>query len=1286
FTKSIASNGATEYINCVIANAKNHEKANLIEALRSHSHVFTNSTLGKDRTSSDAFTGKFTTAYLTPSYGSFYAVFRNSEVYNFDVVIDNSAYPNGVSTKSVLVSNTKNVNYPNTKTIISGVNTDGRLYGTSVLPYATTVEIFETNGTGIDAVKYVGSVALETGQGPKTWVYIPGGDNMDLLPGKNYIAISSTALYSGEFSDPYTLACANLVVNTDQYKTDGKGNTYDNVFVVTRTDDYDATGLTAEQQNNCQYIGTLRWALNTAARFNTVKTRIVFAESLKNQTIKILPGDLKLEGDNITVDGTTISGYSSSEAPLINIDFQYQSSFNNIYNYYIGSLPGKYTNIKGLNLLNGGKLNSFIHYMSQNNFLAEHVCFMFEDKPGYSPSDTFTVFMGIQGLSSNESLNFKNCVFGSDYKRTRTDLKPLSGFAKQDGGDLSQRRFIDCKFYGFPKASLNGANNKNLVTKSLFIGNKKNIENPGFKSSIFLNNQDGSVQLGTVNPAGVKMEIYRTDETNVNAVEYMGSTSAYNNDMYAYDNASYYRFTYTPNDTNKALLPNQNYIVVSSTLSTTGEFSIPFTYSKPRVCLVTRTQDDYLEGSLRWALGCAMRQGTVDTVKFAIPTADTAVITLNTNWTYQDGDGVIIDGYSQSGTYARKVHIIGSPSHGHLEFIMAHATIKGLIFTDCKILWQYSWDCVFQGNQMNWRPATYTTLGFRTQRWCNGNRFNGNVFNGKFYLSVLDVTSMLVKGNTFLNGARSTFVRCENIKYISNTSLNPNNSFGTLSLSRSSSCLADSNVLEKGTIFVSGSDNIVTNNYLYGAWTNTSGPLSVYGVSTSAADNNYLANNIIDNYGTGIGLQIIGNAKFNTASKNIIYNVAVNGIALDTGSNMKVKAPELKLLGVSNPDSVDVEITARRNGIIEIFKGNGKLNEATEYIRSVFIDSPVAENEIRTVTARVPKNLLGSSKQYIIATLTDLQKNTSQFSNVLSSFSDGICVISDTTDKDISGSLRAAIRCANFSNNGKPTISFAIPGNYPKEIKLKTGLPKVENIFGDSVFIDGLSQQRYSQSASDTVLIKGNYSDISGNAWGTNEFTTSHLQGVIFKNAGTLYYSKGGLLDNVKIHNTKMYYKDGDIYQIRTSRFDSVILNFIASTYPRRMNISDSRFLHHNATYGSIKVDSLIISNSDFFEGTNERFLFMSEAKINDIRSSNFAGQIGIYQANNTRLYKNKINVKEGFNNNGDNFLYSKSLEIVDNDMGGRAGYYLEGNDVIINKNRFGGSLTDNFKFLIEKS
>ncbi|MBC7383129.1 MAG: right-handed parallel beta-helix repeat-containing protein [Bacteroidia bacterium] len=295
---------------------------------------------------------------------------------------------------------------------------------------------------------------------------------------------------------------------------------------------------------------------------------------------------------------------------------------------------------------------------------------------------------------------------------------------------------------------------------------------------------------------------------------------------------------------------------------------------------------------------------------------------------------------------------------------------------------------------------------------------------------------------------------------------------------------------------------------------------------------------------------------------------------------MKVKAPELKLLGVSNPDSVDIEITARRNGIIEIFKGNGKLNEATEYIRSVFIDSPVAENEIRTITARVPKNLLGSSKQYIIATLTDLQKNTSQFSNVLSSFSDGNCVVTDVTDKDVSGSLRAAIRCANFANNGKPVISFAIPGTDPKEIKLLTPLPKVQNIFGDSVVIDASTQASYIGNVGDaTVMLKNDVNYKNDNNVEAVTFYKTRIKSLNADGLASLIMYNGGVLEAVNFKNFTTVLSGVGSEQFYLNNVTMASNNQILTSqnYPKEIKIVGSLFSSNNQI--SINPEILIIDN-----------------------------------------------------------------------------------------------------------
>ena len=126
--------------------------------------------------------------------------------------------------------------------------------------------------------------------------------------------------------------------------------------------------------------------------------------------------------------------------------------------------------------------------------------------------------------------------------------------------------------------------------------------------------------------------------------------------------------------------------------------------------------------------------------------------------------------------------------------------------------------------------------------------------------------------------------------------------------------------------------------------------------------------------------------------------------------------------------------------------------------------------------ARSPFRIRGQPTtvgQFITATLTDANGNTSEFSNaiVAGQGTTNPLVVTNTNDGG-NGSLRAAIIFANSHANGASpdVISFAIPGGGVQTISPVTALPDIT----DPVTIDGYTQT----GASANTLATGNNAKI----------------------------------------------------------------------------------------------------------------------------------------------------------------------------------------------------------------
>jgi hypothetical protein len=213
-------------------------------------------------------------------------------------------------------------------------------------------------------------------------------------------------------------------------------------------------------------------------------------------------------------------------------------------------------------------------------------------------------------------------------------------------------------------------------------------------------------------------------------------------------------------------------------------------------------------------------------------------------------------------------------------------------------------------------------------------------------------------------------------------------------------------------------------------------------------------NTIAFNNGSGIAVQAgaLGNA---ILSNSVVANTT-GGIALAPGANNNQAPPSLTSALLS-PNGTTI------NGTLT---GPPGTSFALQFFANVVADpSGFGQGQTQIGTVGVHTDAAGNAPfsvtfptgvpvgQFISATATDPGGNTSQFSadQVVTGSPLSFTVIN--TNDSGPGSLRQAIRNANFVR-GINTIDFKIPGTGPQVIHLLTPLPEIT----DPVIIDGFTQ------------------------------------------------------------------------------------------------------------------------------------------------------------------------------------------------------------------------------------
>ncbi|MBC7387680.1 MAG: hypothetical protein H7329_00575 [Opitutaceae bacterium] len=368
---------------------------------------------------------------------------------------------------------------------------------------------------------------------------------------------------------------------------------YDNIYVVNKTTDYAPESdyynsitqtFNYKDNDDCNGVGTFGWAMTKSNLAMTSKNYIVF--DFPNNTSQVVFININYKAyirtKLIYIDGSSVQGYNYSLNPRI----QFSCNGGGFFQRLDGIISDN-VKMKGIGLLeSGGQIRC-------NNVMEfDHVFFA-----------TRTSNAGPL-LTGTGPVYFKNCAFGNDHTGSIITSSYTNGVYNNEVKTTTlpfgpKTLFEGCKFYGHYISAL-GSNNtvstkeNNLINRSYFYNNAKNINYPGYFTDIVgINSNTGLLEGYTNNISTSRVEIYRASGTlNNNVVEYMGYAIIDKNRTTTKNvngtNVPCYYWTYDPAKadvynnqtvTNKVLQNNTYYTAVSSTDLTSGEFSPPYLFT-----------------------------------------------------------------------------------------------------------------------------------------------------------------------------------------------------------------------------------------------------------------------------------------------------------------------------------------------------------------------------------------------------------------------------------------------------------------------------------------------------------------------------------------------------------------------------------------------------------------------------------------------------------------------------------------------------------------------------------
>ncbi|TAH24653.1 MAG: hypothetical protein EAZ07_09285 [Cytophagales bacterium] len=425
------------------------------------------------------------------------------------------------------------------------------------------------------------------------------------------------------------------------------GISYDNVFKVTRNDDFDpklvANNLDDLNVSCLNLKGTLRWAVMKANSEPDKVNRIEFAPPLGSATfqINLQHGNLDFRSKNITIDGSTVAGYDLAKNPKVVINFNHTGAIDCNYNLPVNGGRGMIYDfnqkflMKGLGITNatwqkGGQQQGFFIQGFTVTKLEFSDCYFVNTIRNTNPSLSGNSLVARTTYSA--PISFHNCTFGNN---TEQNLTSVVGFNTlfENQYNMNQiysgepfNNFYKCKFLSFSSTPVVNSNNTdsppypNKVSQSIFIGNPKNIEYGTAAPQIIGVGLTGNLYGNSISNNTI-IEIYKVGANGIDAIEFMGSTKS---DLQLKE----WSYAVANNLGNKPLVIGEKYIALEVFYNKSFEFSTPFIMIDGR-CIVKNTNNAG-EGSLRAAITCAVGKREPTDITFEISTNAPYVLKLET--------------------------------------------------------------------------------------------------------------------------------------------------------------------------------------------------------------------------------------------------------------------------------------------------------------------------------------------------------------------------------------------------------------------------------------------------------------------------------------------------------------------------------------------------------------------------------------------------------------------------------------------------------------------------------
>ncbi len=272
----------------------------------------------------------------------------------------------------------------------------------------------------------------------------------------------------------------------------------------------------------------------------------------------------------------------------------------------------------------------------------------------------------------------------------------------------------------------------------------------------------------------------------------------------------------------------------------------------------------------------------------------------------------------------------------------------------------------------------------------------------------------------------------------------------------------------------SASNNVVASNFI-GTNAANANLGNAVGVAIDASDNTIggtisgAGNTIAFNNGYGVDV-VAGTG--NAIRRNLIYGNTGAGIFLTgTANNSQQPPSSLAYTSVTNLTTIDYTLTGTPGDTytIDFFASIGSNAPAAELVGSTSVLlSTSSQSFIASFNLSTP--LING--QYVTATATDADGNTSKFATTAAPFTAPYVV---TTGSDsVIGSLRQAILNADAAG-GTPTITFALPTS-SYQITPTAPLPSITT----PVIIDGTSLTGFDPSTSVLVQLIGSVFNVGG--------------------------------------------------------------------------------------------------------------------------------------------------------------------------------------------------------------